>query len=364
MDMPLFQAGRIGALDVPNRLVMAPLGRARNDDVTREALARAAIYYAQRATAGLIVSEATHVSPGSVSRPGTGAIHSQGQTAAWRQVTDAVHQAGGRIFQQLFHLGRKADPDRLPGGLPPFAPSAIAAVGALPVAGGTKPFPVPRALAGTDIPALVEEFRIAAANAREAGFDGIELHAANGFLIEQFLRDDANLREDGYGGSVEKRARFLLEVVDAVLTIFGPEGVGIRLSPHFTVDGPGASDPHAQFTYVARELDRRGIAYLHLIEPDATPAEHKLGREIRSLFKGPLILADGFNRDSASRAIEEGRADFVAFGKLYIANPDLVERFRLPDAPLNTPDEATFHTGGDQGYTDYPSLQAALAEAH
>lgn len=359
--MPLFEPGRIGALTVPNRLVMAPLGRARNSADTREALERAAIYYAQRASAGLIVSEATHVSAGSVSRPGTGAIHSEGQTAAWAQVTDAVHRAGGRIFQQIFHLGRKADPDRLPGGLAPIAPSAIAAVGSLPTAGGTKPFPVPRTIALADIPALIEEFRLAAANARSAGFDGIELHAANGFLIEQFLRDDANRRQDAYGGSVENRARFLLEIVDAVIDVFGTDGVGVRISPHFTVDGPGASDPHAQYTYVARELDRRGIAYLHLIEPDATPAERRVAPTIRSLFRGALILADSFTRDSAARAIADGRADFVAFGKLYIANPDLAERFSLPDAPLNTPDEATFYTGGDQGYIDYPSLREAVA---
>lgn len=362
--MSLFQSGQIGNIATPNRIVMAPLGRARNHADTREAQERAIVYYTQRATAGLIISEATHVSPGSVSRPGTGAIHSDGQTASWNQVTQAVHHAGGRIFQQIFHLGRKADPDRLPGGLPPLAPSAIAATGNLPLAGGgTKPFPVPLALTLEEIPSVIADFRLAAENARKAGFDGIELHAANGFLIEQFLRDDANRRDDAYGGSIENRARFLLEIVDAAIAVFGPAGVGVRLSPHFTVDGPGASDPYTQFSYVAWALNRRGIAYLHLIEPEATPAKRKLGAYIRNIFSGSLILAGEYDRDSATRVIAAGLADFVAFGRLYIANPDLVARFRLPHAPLNIPDEATFYVGGDQGYIDYPTLETDQALA-
>lgn len=362
--MTLFQSGRIGALIAPNRIVMAPLGRARNHLDTREALDRASVYYAQRASAGLIISEATHVSPTSVSRPGTGAIHSATQAAAWRRVTDAVHAAGGRIFQQLFHLGRKADPDRLPGRLLPAAPSAVAASGVLPIAGGGgKPFPVPRALPLSEIADVVADFKLAIANAHRAGFDGVELHAANGFLIEQFLRDDANRRDDRYGRTIEGRARLLLEIVDAAIDIFGTSGVGVRISPHFRVDGPGASDPEAIFGYVARELNRRSIAYLHLIEPDSTPGERKLAPLIRSAFSGPLILAGEFTRDSAARAIKEERADFVAFGRLYIANPDLVARFRLADPPLNPPDEATFHVGGDGGYIDYPTLDEAFAEA-
>ena len=362
--MALFQPGRIGSLDVPNRIVMAPLGRARNQVETRAPQDRAVTYYRQRASAALIISEATHVSPASVSRPGTGAIHSEEQVVAWRRVTNAVHQAGGRIFQQLFHLGRKADPERLPGGLAPVAPSAVAASGFLPTPdGGQKPFPVPRALELEEITGLIEEFRCAAENAQRAGFDGIEVHAANGFLIEQFLRDDANQRHDAYGGSVETRARVLLEVVDAAISVFGASGVGVRLSPHFTVDGPGASDPHLQFSYIAWALAKRDIAYLHLIEPDATPADRKLGAPIRHAFTGPLILAGGFDRDSASRAIEEGRADFVAFGRLYIANPDLVARFQIADSPLNPPDEARFYVGGDEGYIDYPTVEAASLAA-
>ncbi|WBQ19432.1 alkene reductase [Sphingobium yanoikuyae] len=360
--MALFVPGKIGDLVVPNRIVMAPLGRARNHVESREALGRAAIYYAQRATAGFIISEATHVSPASVSRPGTGAIHSEGQVAAWRAVTDAVHQANGRIFQQLFHLGRKADPDRLPGRQLPVAPSAIAAKGTLPTADGSaKPFPVPRALETSEIAELVEDFARAAENARDAGFDGIELHAANGFLIEQFLRDDANQRHDRYGGGVENRARFLLEIVDNAIQIFGAAGVGVRISPHFRGDGAGASDPSTLFPYLGWALNRRNIAYLHLIEPDATPAARKLRAALRNVFSGSLILAGDFTRESADYVLRAGEADFVAFGRLFISNPDLVARFRIPDAPLNEPDEASFYAGGDRGYIDYPALDAKAA---
>jgi N-ethylmaleimide reductase len=361
--MAIFEAGRIGVLTLPNRIVMAPLGRGRNADPSREPLPRAVTYYVQRASAGLIVSEATHISETSVSRPGTGAIHSSGQVEAWRAVTAAVHAAGGRIFQQLFHLGRKADPDRLPGKAAPVAPSAIAAAGTLPTARGRVPFPVPRALERDEIAGLVEQFRLAAINSKAAGFDGIELHAANGFLIEQFLRDDANVRTDDYGGSIVNRSRFLLEVVDAAIAIFGASAVGVRLSPHFDVDGSGTSDPAQLYAYVARALDDRDIAYIHVIEPDSTPADRRVAPFLRAGFRGALILAGELTRDSGREAIEAGRADFVAFGRLYIANPDLVERFRFAQPPLNPPDPSTFLDGGDAGYIDYPLLDTALAMA-
>jgi N-ethylmaleimide reductase len=354
--MPLYQNGRLGGLVTPNRIVMAPLGRARNSDPEREPLARSATYYAQRASAGLLISEATHVSASSVSRPGTGAIHSIGQVAAWKKVTDAVHAAQGRIFQQLFHLGRKADPDRLPGGALPVAPSAIAAIGELTGLTGPKPFPVPRALETVEIAEIIAQFQIACVNAHAAGFDGIELHAANGFLIDQFLRDGANQRNDDYGGAIVNRARLLLEIVDNAIAIFGPGGVGVRISPHATQDGLDDSNPAALYSYVARQLSVRRIAYLHLIEPDATPEPAKLAPTLRKLFTFPLILAGEFDRDSAEAAIADGRADYIAFGRFYIANPDLVERFRL-GAPLNTPDPSTFYSGGDAGYIDYPTLE-------
>ncbi|HWO08436.1 MAG TPA: alkene reductase, partial [Polyangiaceae bacterium] len=222
---------------------MAPLGRARAHVERREPTASVVAYYVQRATAGLIVSEATHVAFDSVSRPGTAAIHTEGQVEAWRRVTDAVHAAGGRIFQQLFHLGRKADPERLPYVGLPKAPSAIAAMGEFSTPSGPRPFPVPRALATDEVAGIVAEFRAAAANARRAGFDGVEIHGANGFLIDQFLRDAANQRDDAYGGPVQNRARFLLEVVDAVASVFGAERVGVRLSPHAKADGMGDSTP-------------------------------------------------------------------------------------------------------------------------
>ncbi len=359
--MRLLETAKLGSFIAPNRIVMAPLGRARNADPSREALARSVTYYAQRATAGLIISEATHVSEYSVSRPGTAAIHSSGQVAAWSRVTDGVHAAGGRIFQQLFHLGRKADPATLPSGALPIAPSAVAAIGEIPTPSGNKPFPVPRALETLEVPVLVEQFRRAIVNSCQAGFDGVEIHAANGFLVDQFLRDGANRRTDRYGGSIANRARFLLDIVDHAIGIFGAAGVGVRISPHAIADGLTDSDPHALYEYVALALDHRRIAYLHVIEPDGTPAEARVAPLLRQCFIGPLILAGDFHRESAERAIQERRADFIAFGRLYIANPDLVARFRL-NARLNRPDEATFYSGGNRGYIDYPTLQDALAE--
>jgi N-ethylmaleimide reductase len=351
----LFEPLQVGALSLPNRVLMAPLGRARAHAETREPLPSVQTYYVQRASAGLIISEATHVSPDSVSRPGTSAIHSDGQAAAWRKVTDAVHGAGGRIVQQLFHLGRKADPARLPrGGLPP-APSAIAARGEFATPSGPRPFPVPRALEPHEIPAIVAEFAQAAANSQRAGFDGVEIHGANGFLIDQFLRDGANRRDDAHGGSVERRARFLLEVVDAVIAVLGAGRVGVRLSPHAKADGSDDSAPAETFGYAAAQLARRGIAYLHLIEPVTIPDREQLAPLLRRNFRGPLALCGGFTRESAQRALAEQRADLIAFGVGYIANPDLVERLRR-DAPWNEPDPSTFYSGGDRGYIDYPFL--------
>jgi N-ethylmaleimide reductase len=337
---------------------MAPLGRARANPASREPTASVVRYYVQRATAGLIVTEATHVSADSVSRPGTSAIHSEGQVVAWRAVTDAVHAAGGRIVQQLFHLGRKADPARLPkGGLPP-APSAIAAKGEYSTPDGPRPFPVPRPLEADEIPRLVREFGSAAENSRRAGFDGVEIHGANGFLVDQFLRDGANRRTDRYGGSVENRARFLLDVVDAAASVFGADRVGIRLSPHARADGTDDSTPRETFGYVANALNARHVAYLHLIEPATTEGAERLAPAIREAFRGPLILCGAFDRAAAWHALADDRADLIAFGAGFIANPDLVERLRR-DAPWNTPDPSTFYSGGDRGYTDYPFLDLA-----
>jgi N-ethylmaleimide reductase len=353
--MSLFERLRVGALELPNRIVMAPLGRARAHAESRAPTPSVVTYYAQRATAGLIVSEATHVSPDSVSRPGTSAIHDDDQVRSWRRVTEGVHAAGGQIFQQLFHLGRKADPARLPGGGLPRAPSAIAARGELSTPEGPRPFPVPQALDPHEIPGIVAHFARAAANSERAGFDGVEIHGANGFLVDQFLRDGANRRTDRHGGSIENRARFLLEVVDAAIAVFGASRVGVRLSPHARGDGTDDSTPRDTFGHAAARLSGRGIAYLHLIEPATTPDDQRIAPTLRQVFAGRLILCGGFDGNSARRAVAEGRADLIAFGAGFIANPDLVERLRL-DAPWNNPDPATYYSGGDRGYIDYPFL--------
>jgi N-ethylmaleimide reductase len=336
---------------------MAPLGRARADARNRQPTASVVAYYAQRASAGLIISEATHVSANSVSRPGSPAIHDDAQVAAWRRVTEAVHAAGGRIFQQLFHLGRKQDPDLLPGKRRPPAPSAIAAKGEFSGASGTRPFPVPRAVSDAEIPELVAEFRHAAQNSKRAGFDGVEVHGANGFLVDQFLRDGANQRTGAYGGSISNRARFLLDVVDAVTAEVGPGRVGVRLSPHSVSDGTFDSTPLETFVYAAEQLRARSVAYLHLIEAVTVAEPKRLAAALRQAFAGPLILCGGFERASADRAVRTGAAELIAFGSGFIANPDLVERLRR-DAPWNSPDPATFYSGGDRGYLDYPFLAA------
>jgi N-ethylmaleimide reductase len=360
--LTLFSPLKVGALELPNRVLMAPLGRARANAETREPTASVVTYYRQRASAGLIISEATHVAADSVSRPGTAAIHTAGQIAAWREVTSAVHAANGRIFQQLFHLGRKADPARLPYVGLPKAPSAIAARGEFSTPDGPRAFPVPRALELAEIPGLLQQFGTATSNARQAGFDGVELHAANGFLIDQFLRDGANQRRDAFGGDVAARARFLLAAVDTAIAVAGSDRVGVRLSPHATADGTTDSHPKTTFAYVAERLNERKIAYLHLIEPVTTPAPERVGDAVRKAFQGPLVLCGGFTRESADAALAEGRADLIAFGVGFIANPDLVARLRRR-AAWNTPQPSRYYSGGDEGYIDYPFLDESTASA-
>ena len=356
---------RMGALELPNRVVMAPMGRARSgpDRAPGEIVAR---YYVQRATAGLIVTEASSVSPMSVSRPGTSAIYDAAQVAGWRKVTDRVHAAGGRIFQQLYHLGRKADHTRMPGGAPIVAPSAIACRGKIVGANGPVDFAVPRALESSEIAGVVGEFRDAIRNARAAGMDGVEIHGANGYLIDEFLRDGTNRRTDRYGGGVANRARFLLEIVEEAVAIFGADRVGARLSPHFGVDGIADSDPAGTFRYIARELGARRLAYLHVIEavvpdtPHSPPEMKPLLPALHDAFGGPLMANGSYTREAAEAAIAEGRADLVSFAALFIANHDLVERFRRR-AGYNAADPATFFNGGEAGYIDYPALDAVPA---
>lgn len=360
----LFEPVRVGAYTLKNRIVMAPMARARCDD-NRVPTPMMGAYYAQRASAGLIVTEASSVSPMSQSRAHASAIYGAEHAEGWRRVAERVHEAGGLIFQQIYHLGRKSDPSRMPGGAAPVAPSAIAAKGQVAGVNGPVDFALPRALETEEIPGVVAEFRAAAANARAAGMDGVEVHGANAYLIDQFLKDGSNRRTDRYGGGPENRARFLLEVVDAAVEVFGAGRVGVRLSPHARGDGIGDSDPAATFGTAAVALGALGIAYLHLIEaqipgvpqapPEGAPALMPL---IRRAFPGPLIVNGAFTRETAERVIASGAADLVAFAQLFIPNPDLVARLRS-DGPYNEPDRATFYNGGPAGYIDYPTIDRA-----
>lgn len=345
----LFETLNLGALRLKNRIVMAPLTRARSPGrVPTDLVAR---YYAQRAQAGLILTEATSVSSLGVGYADTPGIWSAEQIEGWSKVTEAVHARGGLIALQLWHVGRISDPSFLNGN-PPVAPSAIAAEGHVSLLRPERPYPVPRALEVPEIRAVVEEFRRGAENAKKAGFDGVEIHGANGYLVDQFLQSSTNKRTDEYGGSVENRARFALEVADAVSSVWGPELVGMHIAPRGDAHDMGDSDPQATFTYLAQELGKRKLAFIFAREHEGPDS---LASEIRKAFGGPLILNEGFNKESAERAIADGRADAVSFGKSFIANPDLVERFRT-DAELNTPDPSTFYGGGEKGYVDYPVL--------
>jgi 2,4-dienoyl-CoA reductase-like NADH-dependent reductase (Old Yellow Enzyme family) len=348
---PLLEPLLAGAFELPNRVVMAPLTRCRAS-AGRVPNEMNAEYYAQRSSFGLILSEATSVSPMGVGYPDTPGIWSAEQVAGWRKVTQAVHDAGGRILLQLWHVGRVSDPVYLDGAQP-VAPSAVAPAGHVSLIRPEKPFVTPRALAREEIAGIVEEFRQGAANAKKAGFDGVEIHAANGYLIDQFLQDSTNRRNDDYGGSVENRARFLLEVTDAVIGEWGAERVGVHIAPRGDAHDMGDSDPSAVFHHVARELGKRGIAFLCARESYASSA---LGPSLKKAFGGVYIANEDFDAAKAREALASGAADAVAFGRSAIANPDLVERFRT-GAALNPPDPSTFYGGGASGYTDYPVLE-------
>lgn len=354
----LFSPVQIGPYHLPNRIVMAPMTRNRaGPGETPTALM--ATYYAQRASAGLIVTEGTQITAQGQGYPGTPGIHSAAQVAGWRQVVDAVHARGGTIFCQLWHVGRVSHPVLQPGGALPVAPSALAPSGQLWTGKGMQPFVTPRALEADEIAGLIRDYRIAAANAREAGFDGVELHAANGYLIDQFLRSSTNQRSDRYGGSIENRTRLLLEVTDALVGEFGGSKVGVRLSPTNPFNDIADSHPAALFGHAAEALARCGLAYLHIVEPGPTDpiaqGEPPDGAFFRARWRGPLILNKGYDAARANAAIEEGIADLVAFATLFLANPDLPERLRR-GGPFNPPDRPTFYGGGEKGYTDYPVL--------
>ncbi|WP_088346127.1 MULTISPECIES: alkene reductase [Rhodomicrobium] len=346
----LFEPIVAGEFRLPNRIVMAPLTRSRAGDA-RLPNALMAQYYAQRADAGLILTEATSVSPMGVGYAGTPGIWSKEQVEGWKLVTGAVHARGGRIALQLWHVGRISHPTFL-NGEPPVAPSAIAANGHVSLLRPEQPYPVPRALEIGEIPGIVEAFRRGAENAMEAGFDGVEIHGANGYLLDQFLQDISNHREDGYGGPVENRARLMLEVADAVISVWGAGRVGMHLAPRGDSHSMGDSNRPDTFTHVATELGKRKLAFIcareHL-------ADDSLGARLKSAFGGVYIVNERFKKDAAEALIASGKADAVAFGKAFIANPDLVRRLR-EDAPLNEWDSATFYTGGEKGYVDYPAL--------
>jgi N-ethylmaleimide reductase len=359
----LFSSFTLGTLELPNRLVMAPMTRARATNEGKVPTESIITYYVQRASAGLIITEGSQVSAQGVGYINTPGIYTAEQVAGWKKVTDAVHAAGGRIFIQLWHVGRVSHPAFHNGELP-VAPSAIKPEGVKAFTGqGFEDVPEPRALALEEIPGVVEQFRLAARNAKLAGFDGAEIHGANGYLLDQFLQDGSNQRTDEYGGSVENRSRFVLEVVQAVVDELGADRVGIRLSPQGSASIQD-SNALATFSYVTEQLNRFNLAYLHVIEAlPGHPMARKAGKEaiapaLRRIFNGAFIINGGYSQETAEEALANNEADLVAFGVPYIANPDLVERF-AQGAALNAPDPATFYVPGDKGYIDYPTLEAS-----
>lgn len=355
----LFDSIELGPLLCPNRIFMAPLTRCRAGDghVPTELNAE---YYRQRATAGLIISEATSVSPRGFGYPNTPGIFTDAQVAGWQQVTRAVHDAGGRIFLQLWHVGRISHPSFQPDGDLPVAPSAIKPRGQVFTGTAMVDYVAPRALDAKEIPGIIAGYVEGARRAKAAGFDGVEIHNANGYLLDQFLRDGTNQRGDRYGGSLANRARLTLEVTEAVVSVWGGERVGIRFSPAGVFNDMRDSNPLETFGHVLRELNLFKLAYAHVTQVTAQDIAHGAVEgvgpsELRHCFKGPMLSAGGFSRETGNKAIAEGWADAIAFGTPFLANPDLPERFRR-QAPLNEPDESTFYAPGPKGYTDYPKL--------
>ncbi|WP_417673224.1 alkene reductase [Pseudodonghicola sp.] len=361
MSYKLFSPFTAGDISLKNRVVMAPLTRNRADDVTGEVNDLHVEYYRQRATAGLIITEASQISPqgkGYIQTPG---IYTEAQAEAWKKVTEAVHEAGGKIVIQLWHVGRISHTSLQPDGQAPVAPSAIPAGVKTFTQNGFEETSAPRALAIEELPGIVEDYRKAARLAMIAGFDGVEVHGANGYLLDQFLKTGANHRDDAYGGPVENRARLLLEVLEAVTEEIGGGKVGLRLSPFSPANGVSDADPMATFSYVVPQLNRFGLAYLHMVE-GATGGSRELAAgesitALRAMFEGPYMANNGYDRQMALDAIETGAADLVAFGRPFISNPDLVARLEQ-DAPWNELDRATLYGGGAKGLIDYPALEA------
>ena len=341
-------------MELANRMVMAPMSRNRAD-ANEAPHGLTARYYVQRATAGLIVTEASPIALGARASLGAPGIYTAEQVAGWQQVVADVHAAGGKIFLQLWHAGRASHPSLQPGGMAPIAPSAIAPHGTIKTGAGTFPFVVPHALSQAEIPSIVRLFTAAALKARDAGFDGVEIHAGNGYLIDQFLRDGSNDRTDDYGGSIEGRARFLLEIVDAVAMQWDNQRVGVRVSPVSSARSMRDSHPQETFGYIAEALIDLDIAFLHVDETADEPFDWP---RFRASYRGVYIANSGYDRARAVAAIASGRADLVSFGRSFLANPDLVDRLRS-GAPLNEPDPTTFYGGDHCGYTDYPTIPAS-----
>ncbi|VAW95032.1 COG1902: NADH:flavin oxidoreductases, Old Yellow Enzyme family [hydrothermal vent metagenome] len=361
-DINLFSAGRMGAINVANRVVMAPLtrNRAASGNVPQ---AMNVEYYRQRATAGLIITEASQVSPQGVGYPATPGIYSAAQVAGWKKVTDAVHKEGGKIVLQLWHVGRISHPSMQPNNMLPVAPSAIKPKGEAITYEGMQAFVEPHALDLDEIKAILEQYKVATENAKLAGFDGVEIHAANGYLIDQFLRDGANQRNDEYGGSLENRYRLLGEVIGTVMYAWDVAHVGVRLSPENTFNDIHDSNPQETFNYVTQQLGQLGLAYLHVVEGDMVDGSKKLDyQQFKNNFAGHYMANFAYDLTKAEAAIKTGAADSIAFGALYIANPDLVERFKS-GADLNQPNPDTFYGGDEVGYIDYPFLEKEAATA-
>lgn len=361
----IFDPIEFGAIKAKNRIVMAPLTRMRSKQPGNIPYELNAKYYAQRALAGLIISEATQVSQQGQGYPATPGIHSKEQIEGWKLVTKAVHEEGGKIILQLWHVGRISHTSHQPNGELPVAPSAIKPSGGTYSATWKEvAFETPRALETKEIPGIVEDFRQAAKNAKEAGFDGVEIHGANGYLIDQFLQDGSNKRSDIYGGSIQNRSRFLLEIADAVIDVWGADRIGVRLSPYGSFNDMKDSDPIALFTYILQELGKRNIAFVDLIEPRSSSAggnddnienAPNTAELFRKIFPGKLISAGGYKAQSAKEVILQNKVDAVSFGRYFISTPDLPKRIEL-GVEFNKYDRSTFYGGAEKGYTDYPKM--------
>jgi N-ethylmaleimide reductase len=363
---------QIGDLTLKNRVIMAPLTRMRSQQPGNIPTELNARYYEQRAGAGLIISEATQISPQGQGYPATPGIYSSEQVAGWKLVTDAVHKNNGKIFLQLWHVGRISHSSFQPDGAKPVAPTAKAPTGETFTANWQQvPFETPHALTTDEIAMIINDFRKAAINAKEAGFDGVEIHGANGYLLDQFLQDEVNERKDQYGGSIANRSRFLLEVVDVVAAVWGKNRIGVRLSPYGAFNDMNDSNPIELFSYVLEELNKKQVAFVHVIEPRSTSAGGNdnispdapcTSQLFRNKFNGVFISAGGYDLENTKHALENNRADAIAFGRLYISNPDLAKRL-IENLPLNKYDRTTFYGGDEKGYTDYPFINETLQKA-